>query len=273
MTKAMRKLADKHALIFWILCVLIFVVGYKFISVGLLGSTPYEYDVAFFKLSLALLAILMMKTLYQGQFCFHFRKDNFLKALILQWPALLFVLANLLSPGSLSENAIVPETLVMVLVANMITGFYEEVIMRGMLLGHMMEHWKNDDRKILKSVLTTSILFGLVHLGNLVQAGLISTLFQVCYATIFGLIFAVAYLRTKNLWACVLIHGLADVSGEMYTIYYVPGAEIPSFAGVGLLMILLCTVICLIVALFEFRKKKRTEILELWRDDMTCSVA
>lgn len=103
MTKAMRKLADKHALIFWILCVLIFVVGYKFISVGLLGSTPYEYDVAFFKLSLALLVILMMKTLYQGQFCFHFRKDNFLKALILQWPALLFVLANLLSPGSLTK--------------------------------------------------------------------------------------------------------------------------------------------------------------------------
>lgn len=273
MTKALRNLAEKHAVLFWVLCVLVFVAGYKVVSVGLLGKTPYEYDVSFFKLSLALLAILMMKAMYHGQFRFYFRKENFGKGLLLLWPTLLFALANLLTPDMLSENGVVAETLTMVVVANMITGFYEEVVMRGMLLGHMMEHWKDDERKILKSVLTTSVLFGVVHLGNLVRAPLGATLIQVVYATVFGLIFAAAYLRTKNLWPCVLLHGLVDVSGDLYTMYYLPGETITGLFGAFIPLALLSTVLCLVVALFELRKKKRAELRELWSESMLSPAA
>lgn len=243
-----------------------YVVGYKVVSIGLLGKTPYEYDIAFFKLSLSLLAILMMKELYHGKFYFNLHKKNFMKCSLLLWPVILFASANILSPDIISDNAIVTETLIMVLIVNMITGFYEEVIMRGMLLGHMMEHWKNDERKILKSVLSTSVLFGLVHLGNLIKAGVISTLFQVCYATVLGLVFAAAYLRTKNLWACALLHGLVDVTGDLYSIYYAPGQEITNYFGTSIPLIIICTLIALIIALFELRKKGREEIMKLWSE-------
>lgn len=115
MTKKLRKLADEHAVIFWILCVLVFVCGNKVVRVGVLENTPYTYDVAFFKLSLGLLAI-------------------------------------------------------------------------------------------LKSVLTTSVLFGIVHLGNLVCGQVASTILQVIYATVLGLVFTAAYLRTKNLWSLLCLN-------------------------------------------------------------------
>lgn len=264
----LRKLADRHAILFWILCVLFYVVGYKAVTLGLLGRTAYRYDVAFFKLSLALLAILMMKTLYSGQFCFYLRKKNFLKGLLLLWPGYVFLAANLAGTGS-GGHEVVPETLIMVLVVNMITGFYEEVIMRGMLLGHMMEHWRDDKHQILKSVLTTSILFGVVHLGNLTTAPVGPTLFQVFYATLLGLVFAAAYLRTKNLWACVLLHGVVDVSGDLYTVFYLPGAEISDPASFNVILVLVALLLCIVVVPFELRKKKRTEIRELWRDEMS----
>lgn len=268
----LRKLADKHALLFWILCVLFYIVGYKAVTLGLLGKTPYQYDVAFFKLSLALLAILMMKRLYHGQFCFYFRTKNLLKGLLLLWPGYMFLLSNLLGTHT-GGRGVVPETLIMVVVANMITGFYEEVLMRGMLLGHMMEHWRNDKHKILKSVLTTSILFGLVHLGNLATAPVGPTLFQVFYATLFGLIFAAAFLRTKNLWACILLHGLVDVSGDLYTVFYLPGEEITDFMSSNIPVMLLSLLLCIIVVPFEMRKKKRAEILAMWNEETTCPVS
>lgn len=272
MAKKLRKLADAHAIVFWILCVLVYVVGYKVVSVNILGKTPYSYDVAFFKLSLALLVILMMKAMYSGAFCFHMRTKNMWKGLVLLWPALLFLFYNVMGDVLRAER-VVPETLLMVVISNMITGFYEEVIMRGMLLGHMMEHWKGTDRRVLKSVVATSVLFGAVHLGNLVYGAVFDTLLQVCYATIFGLVFAAAYLRTKNLWACILVHGIVDVSGSLYTIYYAPGEEITYYGSMGFLKFILMIVfmiVSLIGILFELRKKKRAEINELWNENIPC---
>lgn len=273
MRKTLRKIADQHAVLFWILCVLFYIVGYKVISVTVLGKTPYSYDIAFFKLSLALLAIIMMKSMYVESFSFHLCTKKFLKGLLLLWPAFLFLANNILKT-TIHPDQIVTETLLMVIVSNMITGFYEEVILRGMLLGHMMKHWKNDKKKILSSAAATSILFGVVHLGNLVYGNTAETIFQVFYAAIMGLVFAACYLRTKNLWACILVHGIVDVSSALYTIHYLPGEEITNVTGgfrfmqegFGLLFLPVAILIALIAALYELRKKKRPEISELWSE-------
>lgn len=274
MRKILRKIADQHAVLFWVLCILFYIVGYKVISLTVLGKTPYSYDIAFFKLALAFLAIIMMKSMYGEAFSFHLHTKKMLKGFLLLWPSVLFLANNILKT-TIHPNQIVAETLLMVIISNMITGFYEEVILRGMLLGHMMKHWKNDKKKILRSAAATSILFGAVHLGNLVYGNTAETIFQVFYATILGLIFAASYLRTKNLWACILIHGIIDVSSALYKIHYLPGEEISDITGgfgfmnngFGLLLLPVSILSTLIVALYELRKKKRPEISELWNED------
>ena len=274
MRKALRKTAEQHAVLFWVLSVLFYIVGYKVISVTVLGKTPYSYDIAFFKLALALLAIIMMKSIYGEAFSFHLHTEKMMKGFLLLWPAVL-LLANNILKTTIHPNQIVAETLLMVTVSNMITGFYEEIIVRGMLLGHMMKHWKNDEKKILRAAVATSLLFGIVHLGNLVYGNAVETIFQVIYATIIGLVFAASYLRTKNLWACILIHGFTDVTSALYKIHYLPGEEIPDViggfqfmqGGFGLLFLPISFLIALVVALYELRKKKRPEISELWNED------
>lgn len=264
MVKKLTKLSEKHAFLFWILCVLFYVVGYKVFSVNVLGKTPYDYDLAFFKFSLALLAILMMKSMYNGKFSFYLRAGNFFKGILLLWPTVLYILLNVTGHG-IHFGGIVGETLLMVVIKNMSTGFYEEIIMRGMLLGHMMQHWKNDEKIVFKSVAATSVLFGAVHLGNLVNGDVFGTLFQVFYAAIIGLVFAAAFLRTKNLWACILMHGLVDISAELYTIYYVPGEIVNLQSTMGIIPTFAIILISLVVGLYELRKKKKAEIIELWK--------
>lgn len=264
MVTKLKKLSEEHAYLFWILCVLFYVVGYKVFSVNVLGKTPYDYDLAFFKFSLALLAILMMKSMYNGKFSFYLSTGNFFKGILLLWPTVLYVLLNVTGHG-IHLGGIVGETLLMVVIINMSTGFYEEIIMRGMLLGHMMQHWKNDEKKVFKSVAATSVLFGIVHLGNLVYGDVFGTLFQVFYAAIIGLVFAAAFLRTKNLWACIFMHGIVNVSSELYTIYYVPGDTINLQSNVGIIATFVTIVISLVVGLYELRKKRKAEIIELWK--------
>lgn len=275
MAGKLRKIADQYATIFWILCVLFYIIGYKLVSVNILGKTSYSYDVAFLKLSLSFLAIIMMKEMYKGEFSFHLRTEKMMKGLLLLWPGLLFLVFNILKTN-IQADKIVTETLLMVVITNMITGFYEEIIMRGMLLGHMMKHWKNDEKKVLKSVVVTSILFGAVHLGNLVYGNILDTIFQVFYATTLGLVFGAAYLRTKNLWACIFIHGIIDVSSAVYTINYAPGEEVVDMgsgnglmgSGIGFLLVLAANLLSVVVFLYELRKKKRAEIAELWADEL-----
>lgn len=275
MAGKLRKIADQYATIFWILCVLFYIIGYKLVSVNILGKTSYSYDVAFLKLSLSFLAIIMMKEMYKGKFSFHLRTEKMMKGLLLLWPGLLFLVFNILKTN-IQADKIVTETLLMVVITNMITGFYEEIIMRGMLLGHMMKHWKNDEKKVLKSVVVTSILFGAVHLGNLVYGNILDTIFQVFYATTLGLVFGAAYLRTKNLWACIFIHGIIDVSSAVYTINYAPGEEVVDMgsgnglmgSGIGFLLVLAANLLSVVVFLYELRKEKRAEIVELWADEL-----
>lgn len=275
MAGKLRKIADQYATIFWILCVLFYIIGYKLVSVNILGKTSYSYDVAFLKLSLSFLAIIMMKEMYKGEFSFHLRTEKMMKGLLLLWPGLLFLVFNILKTN-IQADKIVTETLLMVVITNMITGFYEEIIMRGMLLGHMMKHWKNDEKKVLKSVVVTSILFGAVHLGNLVYGNILDTIFQVFYATTLGLVFGAAYLRTKNLWACIFIHGIIDVSSAVYTINYAPGEEVVDMgsgnglmgSGIGFLLVLAANLLSVVVFLYELRKEKRAEIAELWADEL-----
>jgi len=50
----------------------------------------------------------------------------------------------------------------------------------------------------------------LAHLGNLTHQPLNATLFQVYYATAYGIFFAAIYLRTGSLWWTIILHFLID---------------------------------------------------------------
>lgn len=275
MSRKLRKLADTHAVIFWGVSVLVFVaLWYKTLSVVFLGKTEYVWDEAFLRLAIALSVILMMKEIYKGEFHFNFRTKNMMRGFLLVWPAYLLIGYNVL--GNMDSGRIYAETFFMVLVNNMIIGFFEEVVVRGFLAGHMMMHWRGDKRRIWKSVLISAAIFGVFHLGNLVKGDTVQTLVQVGYTTAIGILFGAVYLRIKNFWTLVIIHGLIDFFGSFSEVFHEPQIAGPpsDLSGIPWLLIveaamplIVLSILCVAAAVFLLRKKKTEEVLAAWDCD------
>lgn len=84
-------------------------------------------------------------------------------------------------------------------------GFSEEAIFRGLFLQFLLP------RGATRAVVLSSLVFGLMHLANLmVGADLTGTLTQVIYATLIGICFAGVRLYIGSLWPLIIIHALVD---------------------------------------------------------------
>ena len=89
-------------------------------------------------------------------------------------------------------------------------GFFEEYFFRGLFLKLAFQDGIRSSKQVLGVVFLSAIFFGLAHLGNLTHQPLNATLFQVYYATAYGIFFAAIYLRTGSLWWTIILHFLID---------------------------------------------------------------
>lgn len=96
-------------------------------------------------------------------------------------------------------------------------GIFEEILLRGVVFNSMKIKWGNNSNGLLKSAIASSLLFGLLHLTNLLRNPdlVLATLSQVIYATLFGIYFCGLYAKTKNIWALVLIHAIIDLIANL----------------------------------------------------------
>lgn len=84
-------------------------------------------------------------------------------------------------------------------------GFAEEIIVRGIFLRILLPKGR------AYAVLMSSVIFGFMHLGNLlVGADLGSTLTQVVYATLIGIAFAGVLSYGRSILPLIVIHALVD---------------------------------------------------------------
>jgi len=130
------------------------------------------------------------------------------------------------------------------LLVTVLGAFCEEVFFRGLMLRIL------EPKGIWLAAIVTSILFGLAHLAN-VAAGmsLEVVLWQLCYASAYGLAYAAFALRTGTIWPIILTHFLNNfsillVSGWETQIQEVSAADqwlniiyTVGFAGYGILLL------------------------------------
>ena len=278
---------EHHAPWFWIIfSVVTVLIVYKSFSLTFLEKTPYTWDDVFQHYTLALLCIILMRESYKGQFHLGFRTERFGLCLLLCWPAIPFMLLNLLT--SLSDQPIIPESLILMLLSNFAIGLFEEVVVRAILVGHMMHHWKGDKHRVLKSVLCSALLFGILHIGNFFSNP-VGTIFQIVYASGIGVMFAAAYIRSRNLWPCIILHALVDLCANLGHIYvplqadmaayqeelmsvpslvsyYVPYDVVMMLPGLVLVGAVLISIVAAIAGAFTLRKSKAQEIEALWEE-------
>lgn len=153
-----------------------------------------------------------------------FGTSSGLKVIYLVWPAVLLVFFNMPYDLILSGKYSADVSLILPLILRFTgTGLIEEGFFRGLILAVLLSVWGINKKGIYRSVIVSSILFGLVHLTNLLNIlkgkdVMIETISQVFYATFLGILFAAIYLRTKNLWIPVIIHALFDIADGLYAI-------------------------------------------------------
>lgn len=103
------------------------------------------------------------------------------------------------------------------------TGLFEEGLFRGLLMGGMLQKWSHSIRGRLGMVLISGISFGLLHFMSFFSGTpLNSVLYNMLFASIFGIVFASSYLYSKNLLITMIIHAVYDIithsNGQLFLI-------------------------------------------------------
>ena len=84
-------------------------------------------------------------------------------------------------------------------------GMAEEIFFRGIICGLWLKHGT------IKAMIISSVLFGLSHILNIAGgAELFETILQICFALVYGMIFALIFAEGRSLLHCVLLHALHD---------------------------------------------------------------
>lgn len=96
------------------------------------------------------------------------------------------------------------------------TGFFEEIIFRGVLLVFLLKALSHLKNGVLLSIILSSLIFGFIHIFNLFSgASFGDTILQIGYSFLVGMMWAVMFLKTKNLWLTMLLHATFNFFGQV----------------------------------------------------------
>lgn len=145
-------------------------------------------------------------------------KRPFLRSLLISLPAFAIAVNNFPFHAVISGGARVTEgapMLLLLLVECMMVGFFEEVAFRGVIFLEILKKKPEDTRWAFISIVLSSVIFGLVHLVNLLESSPSAVFLQMGYSALIGAMCAVVLLKTANIWLCVVIHGLYNFAGAV----------------------------------------------------------
>lgn len=94
---------------------------------------------------------------------------------------------------------------------NMIlVGANEEIWMRSFVLNLLISKYGRERKALLKAIIVSAVIFGLIHIPNLFFMEPLTVLVQVINAMSAGVLFAVIFIKCKNIWAGIIVHAIVD---------------------------------------------------------------
>ncbi len=117
----------------------------------------------------------------------------------------------------------------------------EELIFRGLVMGHLLTKMRRP-----MAILLSSVIFGLIHLNML----------QILYAALMGALLAFIYVRSQSIWAAIFAHAGFNLVGVIAQLF------IDDIASAGLVLMLLyvLSVACVVVFLVARARRGREQI-------------
>ena len=147
-------------------------------------------------------------------------------------------------------------------------GFGEEAAFRGLGVANYLRT-DPSEKSIVKVFWLSSVVFGLVHVSNAIAgAPILISLGQAAYAAGIGMVLCAVYLRTGNLWPCIIGHMSLDFM-ELIRDDVGSSGGILSDMGAGDFITIVAGVAGIACGLYLIRPSKRAEIVALWKDKWT----
>ena len=218
---------------------------------------------------IAILGLFLANRLYGTDF--RFRSKGFAKGVFCTGITLIvLVVLNLhddFSQPEISFAKALPR-LIFAFICNMGVGMYEESTLRGTLFNSFRYRFGESRKGIVKAILISSIVFGLLHFSNLIPSPtrVIATISQVIYAIAIGCCLACVYYITDSIWVVSVLHGLIDFTSEFWDCFINSDTglavqkateDITLFEGIyGVSVTVVCAVIAFIQLRREFGKRK-----------------
>jgi membrane protease YdiL (CAAX protease family) len=226
MRERINKFAHSHIVLSAFLLAVLFILVLTAIGLVAMEFAEPIHGLALFtvgQLILALIAIWLMRKLHVFDRA-DFKFKNMGKGFLLGWFFLVAAGVNfVLNLIGLPESSFItpnPLTLIVVLLHPFIgTGLFEEVLVRGLILKLLLVTMGHTKRGVINAVVISSVIFGVAHIVNLIQADVLPVTSQIIYATATGILFAALYLRTKTLWVPILLHGLVNLSSQIFNAF------------------------------------------------------
>ncbi|MDI6452983.1 CPBP family intramembrane glutamic endopeptidase [Peloplasma aerotolerans] len=148
-----------------------------------------------------------------------FKFKNVSKALLIMIPAFIVSINNFPIIAFLDGRAVLTEPVYRVFlffIESLSVGFFEEIIFRGMILVYLLNKLKDEKNGVMKSIILSSVIFGFIHVINIFNgASVNSTMLQIGYSFLVGMMWAVLFIKTGNLWLTMLLHATFNFFGQV----------------------------------------------------------
>ena len=145
-------------------------------------------------------------------------KAPFWRSLVLCLPAFLVAINNFPFSQVIRGGAVIDSPvwkIVLLLCECLCIGFFEEMAFRGVVFLRLVERKPRSRVWVFWSIVLSSVIFGLIHLINLMYSSPLSVLMQIGYSALIGAMCSVVLIKTANLWLCVVLHGVFNFGGAV----------------------------------------------------------
>ena len=230
---------------------------------GLLGLPKVTESLA--SSVLAVLFMIAYTKWFAPEFKGVFRTSHLATGVAFVWLAFAFKFFGAYFAGLASSGFYFKPTVTALAMA-IAAGFYEETIFRGVTVPVGMRYIKSEKRVGIL-VLISALVFGLMHIGNIINGASIQMgIVQGVATTFAGIFFIAVYLRTGNILIPIFMHGIFDYMCFVTDPTLENGIMANDVAVSALIPAVLVDVIAGIWGLYLLRPAKRAEIHAIWDD-------
>ncbi len=146
----------------------------------------------------------------------------------------------------------------------LLIGLAEETFFRGIVANLFLDKYGNDPAGVWCATICSGMVFGLMHLSNLMSSDTVGVLVQVVAACAMGMALTAIYYRCRNIWVLILVHAFVDFCGAFYS-GFIAGGSLSSTISSYEPYQCISALPYIVVTIVLLRPKKMREIIVLHR--------